>query len=236
MKQHNPRLGCPRIAQQVNLAFGLSLNKDVVRRVLAKHYSPVPKDKGPSWLTTFGHTKDSLWSLDLFRCESILLKSHWVLVVMNQCTRRIVGFASHQGSVDGPALCQMFNQAMSGNSPPNYLSSDNDPLFLYHRWQANLRILGVEEIKSIPYTPTSHPFVERLIGSVRRECLDQAFFWNTHDLERKLLDYQAYYNQFRAHLSLNGKTPLENDDCQADLSKYRWESHCRGLFRLPVSA
>jgi hypothetical protein len=65
---------------------------------------------------------------------------------------------------------------------PNYLSSDNDPLFLYHRWLANLRILDIDEIKSVLYTPTSHTFVERLIGTVRREFLDHIFFWNRVDL------------------------------------------------------
>jgi hypothetical protein len=60
---------------------------------------------GPSWLTFLGHTKDSLWSIDLFRCESILLKSHWVLVVMDQHTRRIIGFGVHAGDIGGIALC-----------------------------------------------------------------------------------------------------------------------------------
>ena len=54
---------------------------------------PTPDSAGPSWLTTLGHAKDSLWSLDPFRCESAILRSHWVLVVMDQCTRRIVGFS-----------------------------------------------------------------------------------------------------------------------------------------------
>jgi putative transposase len=74
MKQRNPRYGCPRIAQQINLAFGLDLDKDTVRRILAINYRPDPNNHGPSWLTTIGHAKDSLWSVDLFRCESILLK------------------------------------------------------------------------------------------------------------------------------------------------------------------
>jgi len=69
MKERNPRFGCPRIAQQMNLAFGLDLDKDVVRRILAIHYCPEQGTTRPSWLTTLGHTKDILWSLDLFRCE-----------------------------------------------------------------------------------------------------------------------------------------------------------------------
>src|SRR5215467_1054538 len=70
MKHRNPTWGCPQIADQINLAFGTSINKDVVRRILAAHYRPQPGSEGPSWLTFLGHTKDSLWSLDLFRCES----------------------------------------------------------------------------------------------------------------------------------------------------------------------
>ena len=101
LKQRNPRLGCPRIARQINKAFGTDSDKDVVRRVLATHYRLLPGGDGPSWLTFLGHTKDSLWSIDLFRCESILLKSHWVLVVMDQFTRRIIGVGVHDG--DSPS-------------------------------------------------------------------------------------------------------------------------------------
>jgi hypothetical protein len=51
------------------------------------------------------------------------------------------------------------------------ISADHDPLYRFHQWQANLRILTIREIKSVPYVPRSHPIIERLIGTVRRECL-----------------------------------------------------------------
>ena len=92
MKKRNPTWGCPHIAEQINLAFGTAINKDVVRRILAQNYHPMPTEGGPSWLTFIGHAKDSLWSLDLFRCESVVLRTYWVLVVMDQYTRRIIGF------------------------------------------------------------------------------------------------------------------------------------------------
>ena len=190
MKQRNPTWGCPRIAQQIALAFGVSINKDVVRRILVTEYKPNPDSAGPSWFTVIGHAKDSLWSLDLFRCESAVLRTHWVLVVMDQWTRRIVGFGVHRGVVDGVGLCRMFNRATRYHTPPTYLSSDHDPLYRFHQWQANLRILDVREIKTVPYAPLSHPFVERLIGTIRRECLDRTLFWTAVDLERKLLDFQ----------------------------------------------
>jgi hypothetical protein len=85
--------------------------------------------------------KDGLWSADLFSCESLALRAHWVLVVMDRFTRRIVGFGTHEGSVDGVALCRMFRQAIQRKSLPQRLSTDNDPLFQFHQWQANLRVL-----------------------------------------------------------------------------------------------
>ena len=94
--------------------------------------------------------KDSLWSCDLFRCESATLRTHWVLVVMDQFTRRIIGFGVHSGVVDGVALCCMFHRAIRGQGLPKYLSSDHDPLYRFNQWKANLRVLEVTEIKTVP--------------------------------------------------------------------------------------
>ena len=173
MKQRNPSWGCPRIAQQIALAFGTSINKDVVQRILGARYQPKPDSAGPSWLTVLGHGQDSLWSLDLFRCESAVLRTHWVLVVMDQCTRR------------------------------------------------------------------SHPFVERLVGTIRRECLDRTLFWTAADFEVKLLDFQRYFNGHRTHAGLGGLTPEPRtceDGARASVRQYRWRLHCRGLYQTPIAA
>jgi len=144
--------------------------------------------------------------LDLFRCESATLRTHWVLVVMDQYTRRIIGFGVHAGTVNGVALCRMFNRAIRWQPRmPRYLSSDQDPLFRFGQWQANLRIREVTEIETVPHVPLSHPFVERLIGTIRREYLDRTLFWTTADLEDKLLDFQ---NMSLANYKMGGKTAL----------------------------
>ncbi len=238
-KRLNPNWGCRRIAQQLCLVFGLEIDKDVVRRILAKHYRPEPGAYGPSWLIVLGHTKDSLWSIDLFRCESLILKSHWVLVVMDQFTRRIIGFGVQAGTVDGPSLCRMFNHAICGVGSPRYISSDNDPLLKFYRWKANLRIPEVTEVKIVPYLPISHPFVERLIGTIRREYLDLVPFWTARDLESKLSSFKDFYNDQRCHYALDGDTPSEKTGKirpkVADLDSYCWRSHCRGLYQLPVA-
>lgn len=98
----------------------------------------------------------------------------------------------------------------------------------------------IDEIKTVPHVPQSHPFVERLIGTIRREFLDHVLFWNARDLERKLADFQAYYNATRRHASLEGQTPLTfgrgHTPARAELNNVRWVSYSRGLVQLPVAA
>ena len=239
-KRRNPRFGCPRIAQHLAKTFGLEIDKDVVRRFLASHYRPERRTSGPSWLTFLGHAKDSLWSLDLFRTETILLKTHWVLVVMDQYSRRIIGLGVQAVAVDGVALCRMFNQAIAGQALPVRLSFDHDPLFQFQRWQANLRILGIEPVQSVRRVPWSHPFVERLIRSLRTEYLDRLFYWTARDLERKLVLFKSYFNAVRVHQGLGGETPNDRAESPvgavAELAHYRWQAYCHGLVQLPIAA
>src|SRR2546430_16441486 len=81
--------------------------------------------------------------------------------------------------------------------------------------------------------------VERLIGTIRRECVDRILFWTAADLETKLLDFQRYYNGHRAHAGLDGRTPDPITDrgwARAGISSYRWQPHCRGLYQTPIAA
>ena len=162
------------------------------------------------------------------------------MVVMDQFTRRIIGFAVHAGVLDGPTVCRMFNSIVGRSMGPRYLSSDNDPLFAFRQWRANLRILDVTEVKTVPYVPLSHPFVERLIGTIRREYLDQVPFWSARDLERKLMLFKEYYNRDRVHRGLD-RAPLDEKGRNTErkiarLDDYRWEERCRGLYQLPAAA
>jgi len=240
MKRRNPYLGCRKIAEQISSAFGIALDKDVVRRILVRHYPSGPEGSSPSWLANIGHAKDHLWSVDPFRAESILLKSYWILVVMDVYTRRIIGFGVAAANLDGIRACRMFNRAIARQPLPRRLSSDHDPLFRFRRWRANLRVLDVDEVKTIPGTPRSHAFVERLIGTIRREYLDRLWFWNQTDLERKLEDYKVFYNQYRCHTALAGVTPAQRGGAHAPalahLDSYRWRQHCHGLFQTPTAA
>ena len=165
------------------------------------------------------------------------------MVVMDVFTRRIIGFDVAAANLDGPLVCRMFNRAIAKQRPPRYLSSDNDPLFRSHRWLACESSGYSKSMRSklfIPCTPRSHAFVERLIGTVRREYLDRTLFWNQSDLEWKLENYKVYYNQHRCHSGLVGATPAQRSGAApppiANLQSYRWRQHCNALFQTPIAA
>ncbi|MCP4982732.1 MAG: transposase [Gammaproteobacteria bacterium] len=96
------------------------------------------------------------------------------------------------------------------------------------------------EIKCISHTPLSHPFIERLIRTIRREYLDHAFFWNAQDVDWKFGDYRQYYNRYRTHQSLGEETPADvSGDPQslcANLRNYSWQPHCKDHFQIPIAA
>ena len=133
----------------------------------------------------------------------------------------------------------MFGRAIRRASTlPKSLNSDHDPQYGFHRWQAHLGVLGVAEIKTVPNVPLSNPFVERMIGTVRREFLDDVLFWGAADLETKLGEFQDYYNGFRAHSARAGSVPLPpmEPSTRANLKFYRWRRHCGGLYQTPMAA
>ena len=103
-----------------------------------------------------------------------------------------------------------------------------------------MRVLEIDELKTVPFVPCSHPFNSRLIGTIRREYLDQVLFWTRLDLQRKLDRFAAYYNESRVHSALEGTTPAEQrgrpSTRTADLRQFSWQAHCHGLFHTPIAA
>jgi hypothetical protein len=129
----------------------------------------------------------------------------------------------------------MFERAIQGQGLPKYLSTDNDPLYRFHQWEANLRVLEVVEIKTVPYVPPSHPFVERFVGTLRRECLDRTLFWTTADLEAKLREFQRYFNEHRTHTGLEDRLPDSGGpESPISMGSNRGQKHWRGLYQTPI--
>jgi putative transposase len=95
----------------------------------------------------------------------------------------------------------------------------------------------VRLFKTVAYVPLSHPFVERLIGTIRREYLDRTLFWTAADLEVKLVEFQHYFNSHRVHAGLKGRLPGAGEpQSSVNTVSYRWQRHCRGLYQTPIAA
>jgi putative transposase len=132
----------------------------------------------------------------------------------------------------------MFNRAIRGQTVPKYVSPITIRCIGSTNDKRNLRVLEVTEIKTVPCGRYLIR-LERLIGTVRREYLDQVLFWTRTDLEEKLLEFQRYYNAHRTHEALGGGTPEpQRNTARSALhfSSYRWHRHCRGLYQTPVDA
>src|SRR5262249_41640376 len=159
--------------------------------------------------------------------------------------------ASIVAGVDAKINTDEFWRASRRRAVPHVQSSDARPD------PTTLRQLGPRPVVSVQpmATESSDPggagnqdgpvraafasIVERLIGTIRRDCLDRTLFWTTADLEMKLLDFQRYYNGHRTHAGLAGRTPAPSADpgrVRATVSSYRWPVHCRGLDQTPIAA
>jgi putative transposase len=240
MKRRNPRFGCRKIAEQISMAFGIELNKDVVRRILVRFYRPVSGGDGPSWLSVIGHAKDSLWSVDLFRCESILLKSYWITVVMDVFTRRIVGFGVAPADLDGPAVC--------GCSITRSLGRERRDIFLRitihcFGFTGGLRICVFS--KSMRSKPSrvrparrlsSRDLSERCGASIwigryfGTRAISNGSWRNTKSITTNIDVTPGWLASRPLEVTVRGSYPV------AQLASYRWRRHCHGLFHTPIAA
>ena len=122
---------------------------------------------------------------------------------------------------------------------PKYVSTDNDPLFRFHRWLANLRILGVGEIKSVPFVPQSPPFVERLIGTLRPSTSSSCSPGMGQILSASSLRTATTITSTVAIPGYAAKTPNGYGTAKAipsaTIESYEWLSHCHEMFHLPVA-
>lgn len=240
IKKNNPEYGIEKIEGLLKQR-GHLISDTTIFRILKRHGLIGDNDKqGPSWLSFLGSSFNGVWSVDMFKVESAFLNTYIVMTAVDVYSRKIIGFSVKRFPIDGGDVCQMFQEICRNKLLPKRISTDNDPLFLYRQWGANLRIAEIDEVKSVPYAPLSHPFVERVIGTMRREFLDRILFLGKRDLEVKLRDFEKYYNEGRVHSGINFLTPLEkireNDPQNIDLNDICWKPYCNGMFKVPIAA
>jgi transposase InsO family protein len=200
MATANPLWGAPRIHGEL-AKLGIDVAERTVSRLLPKRRSP-PSQTWRTFLTNHVH---DLVSLDFFTVPTVRLRVLFVLVVLAHHRRRVV----HFNVTEHPTAhwtAQQIVDAYLDDSAPSYLLRDRDSIY-GHAFRKRVKGLGINEVQTAPHSPWQNPFAERLVGSIRRECLDHVVVLGERHLRRTLTRYFAYYHEARTHLSLDKDAP-----------------------------
>jgi transposase InsO family protein len=200
MGSENPTWGAPRI--QAELAL---LGHDVAQSTVAKYLGKSRKPPSQSWRTFLANHAGALASIDFFTVPTAAFRVLYVFVVLRHDRRRVV----HFGVTAKPTaawVAERVREAFPGNATPHYLVRDREDVF-GRAFRRCLRDLQIKDIRTAPRSPWQNAFVERLIGSIRRECLDHFIVLNAAHLQRILSSYFKYYHDSRTHQSLDGNSP-----------------------------
>lgn len=201
MSLANPLWGAPRIRGEL-LKLGIQVSQATVAKYMDHHRKPPSQ----TWRTFLANHTKGLVSTDFFVLPTITFKVLFVFVILAHDRRRPVHFAvtSHPTA---EWTAQQLLEAFPWDSAPRYLLRDRDGTY-GKRFCDMAKWMGVREVLTTPQSPWQNPYVERLIGSIRRECLDHVIVFNQTDLRRVLKEYFEYYEQARTHLSLNKDAPI----------------------------
>jgi putative transposase len=212
MAAANPLWGAPRIHGEL-LKLGIHVAERTVSRLLPKRRSPPSQ----TWRTFLNNHVRDLVSLDFFTVPTAGLRVLFVLVVLAHERRRVV----HFNVTEHPTAhwtAQQIVDAFPDDTAPAYLLRDRDSVY-GHVFRQRLQGMGVGEVLTAPHSPWQNPFAERLIGSIRRECLSHVVVLGERHLRRTLARYFAYYHRARTHLSLDKDAPHGRPIEQPDLGR-----------------
>jgi putative transposase len=200
MATANPLWGAPRIHGEL-LKLGFDVAERTVSRLLPKRPTP-PSQTWRTFLTN--HVLD-LVSLDFFTVPTARLRVLFVLLVLAHDRRRVV----HFNVTEHPTAhwtAQQIVDAFPDDSAAPYLLRDRDSVY-GHAFRQRVKGMGIGEVLTAPHSPWQNPFAERLIGSIRRECLDHVLVLSERHLRHILVRYFPYYHRARTHLALDKDAP-----------------------------
>ena len=200
MAAMNPLWGAPRIHGEL-MKLGIAVAERTVSRLMPKRRTP-PSQTWRTFLTN--HVRD-LVAVDFFTVPTAQLRVLFVLVVLAHDRRRVVHFNVTEHPTAAWAAQQVVD-AFPDDSAPAYLLRDRDRVY-GHAFRHRVKNMGIREVLTAPHSPWQNPFAERLIGSIRRECLDHVLVLSERHLRRILTRYVAYYHHARTHLALDKDAP-----------------------------
>jgi transposase InsO family protein len=195
MWQANPTWGSPQIVGELR-KLGIAVAKSTVEKYRTRPKQP----PSPTWKTFLKNHVQELVALDFFVVPTVTFRVLFVLVILAHERRRVV----HFNVIEHPTAqwaAQQVVEAFPWDEAPRYLLRDRNRIYSA-AFRQRVKHMGIKEVLTAPQSPWQNPYVERLIGSIRRECLNQVIVLHERHLHRLLTGYFAYYHHWRTPLSL----------------------------------
>ena len=200
MCRENPGWGAPRIHGEL-LKLGIDIGESSVSKYMVRGRKPPSQ----TWRTFLENHSQQLVSIDFFTVPTIRFQVLYVFLVLAHDRRRIL----HCNVTAHPTAewtGQQLREAFPFDQPPRYLLRDRDAIF-GDAFRGQVRDMGIQEVLGSPRSPWQRAYVERVIGSIWRECLDHVLVFHETSLRRILRSYLDYYHRSRTHLSLGKDSP-----------------------------
>jgi transposase InsO family protein len=200
MNRENPLWGAPRIHGEL-LMLGIEVSESTVGRYMVRTRRPPSQ----GWKTFLRNHAAGIASIDLFVVRTISFKLLYGLVILRHARRRLVTIAVTTNPT-AEWIANQLTDAFPWDEAPLHLIRDRDEAY-GTSYRRRVHAMGIRDHPTAPRSPWQNGHVERLIGSIRRECIDHVIVIGEAHLRRVLKAYASYYNQLRTHLSLNKDAP-----------------------------
>jgi putative transposase len=200
MWRSNPTWGSPRIIGELR-TLGIHVAKATVEKYRPTYHKP----SSPNWRAFLNNHVKDIVACDFFTVPTVTFQVLFVFIVLAQERRRVVHFHITEHPTT-QWTAQQIVEACSWGTSPRYLLRDRDSIYSTV-FQRRVEHLGMEEVKIAPHSPWQNSYAERVIGSIRRECLNEVIVLNERHLRRVLQSYMHYYHHWRTHRSLEMDAP-----------------------------
>jgi transposase InsO family protein len=200
LSRENPLWGAPRIHGEL-LKLGIDIGQTSVGKYMVKRRKPPSQ----TWRTFLDNHLKTLVSVDFFTVPTTRFQILYVFLVLAHERRRIVHFAvTPHPTAEWTA--QQMREAFPWDTAPRYLLRDRDQIF-GKDFVDQVKAMGIKQVLSAPRSPWQRAYVERVIGTLRRECLDHMIVFNERSLHRHVAEFLEYYHRSRTHLALKKDSP-----------------------------
>ena len=204
MSRNNPIWGAPRIRAELRL-----LGHDAAESTVACYMLRIRKPPSPTWRSFLANHASQIAAIDFFTVYTITFRVRYCFVVLDHHRRRILHFNVTPNPV-AEWTAQQIVEAFPYDTAPRYILRDRDRIYgdVFRR---RVKGMGIEEVITAYRSPWQNPFCERVIGSIRRDCLDHMMIFSEEGLRRIMAEYIRYYNGARTHMSLEGNSPIPRE-------------------------